>query len=78
MVTLADAPSALTDATISVQALLVVANTGLTLIAGHFLREFVADVRKLTERVHELETQVAVLKAVVNGEVEHFSKNDAA
>jgi hypothetical protein len=68
------AESVTESATISVQTLLVIANSGLTLIAGHFIRTFVADVRGLTTEVAKLKTQVAVLTAVVNGEVKQFSQ----
>lgn len=64
------------EATLSTMTLLVLANSALTIVAGYFLREFVADVRKLTERVAELDKRIAVLAAVVNREIDHFAKDD--
>lgn len=61
------------ETAMTVMTLLVLANGALTLIAGHFLREFVRDVKDLTRRVSELDKQVAVLQAVLQAEIKHFA-----
>lgn len=58
-----------TQATLSTITLLAIANSGLLIIAGYFLKQFVGDVRKLTERVIELEKQHAVLRTIVEHEI---------
>lgn len=55
--------------TISLQSLLISANTLLVLVAGYFIRDFVRDVQKLTDAFHKLERKVAVVVNVINREL---------
>lgn len=78
MVTVIPWVQALAQETISSQALLIIAllgvvNTALTAIAAYFIRDFVADVRRLTERVVKLERGHAVMKAVLIREIGDYA-----
>lgn len=62
------------DATVGVQTLLVAANSFLTLLAGYFIKEFIKDVRKLTEDVWKMKRNIALLAQHVEYDIKNFSE----